>query len=497
VSATTAPSSRGSLGSGAVTAAALAVQTGLAAIVGVIIARKFGRNAETDGFFAAYAVFVVLVLAATAIRVTVLPRYARASAGSRLASEVVATARALAIVEIPLIVVCALARDPLAALLTGFGPAAARDAAAAALPWMVVAAAAQLAAGILASALAALDDYVIAAAGYIVGSAAGLALILLAMDAHGIVSIAWGMTLNAAVAALVPATALAVRARRRRMPRAALGVERSGVGRRLLELADGISIPLGLQLVYLICLPIASRNGVGAVSSLSYGYLLGSAVITVTASSIGLVTSVPLTRTGLDPARIARHLVASSWIAVIATGATAGIFATAGPSIVDRVLGPDYGGGAGDELARVVVALVPWMIVTIAVSLVFPLVFVEPHGGRLFVIGALMAGAQVPLALAGQALGGLTGIAIALALSTAVGLAGMLNLVGATELTLRGLLPVLGVVGAITAVAFVPVGLLLPGVAAGLLGAAIYAVLFLVIRPSGLTGAWRYLHRLG
>jgi hypothetical protein len=362
---------------------------------------------------------------------------------------------------------------------------------------MVVAAAAQLAAGILASALAALDDYVIAAAGYIVGSAAGLALILLAMDAHGIVSIAWGMTLNAAVAALVPATALAVRARRRRMPRAALGAERAGVGRRLLELADGISIPLGLQLVYLICLPIASRNGVGAVSSLSYGYLLGSAVITVTASSIGLVTSVPLTRTGLDPARVARHLVASSWIAVIATGATAGIFATAGPSIVDRVLGSDYGGGAGDELARVVVALVPWMIVTIAVSLVFPLVFVESHGGRLFVIGALMVGAQVPLALAGQALAGLTGIAIALALSTAVGLAGMLNLVGATELTLRGLFPVLGVVGAITAVAFVPVGLLLPGVAAGLLGAAIYAVLFLVIRPSGLTGAWRYLHRLG
>jgi hypothetical protein len=73
----------------------------------------------------------------------------------------------------------------------------------------------------------------------------------------------------------------------------------------------------------------------------------------------------------------------------------------------------------------------------------------------------------------------------------------MLNLVGATQLTLRGLLPVLGVVGAITAVAFAPVGLLLPGVAAGLLGVAIYVALFLVIRPRGLAGAWRYLHRLG
>ena len=52
----------GSLATGAVTALALAVQTGLAAVVGVIIAREFGRGAETDGFFAAYGVFIVIVL---------------------------------------------------------------------------------------------------------------------------------------------------------------------------------------------------------------------------------------------------------------------------------------------------------------------------------------------------------------------------------------------------------------------------------------------------
>ena len=63
----------GSLVTGAVTAVGIAVQTGLAAVVGVVIARKLGRTAETDGFFAAYGVFVVLALAATAVRVTVLP----------------------------------------------------------------------------------------------------------------------------------------------------------------------------------------------------------------------------------------------------------------------------------------------------------------------------------------------------------------------------------------------------------------------------------------
>jgi hypothetical protein len=497
VNETTAHRNRGSLASGAVTAVALAIQTGLAAVVGVIIARKFGRSAETDGFFAAYAVFVMLVLAATAIRVTVLPRFARARSGSRLASEVMSTARSLAFVEVPLVLLCIVAREPIAAALTGFGPAEARRAAAAALPWMVAAAAGQLAAGIFASALAALDDYVVAAIGYIAGSVAGLLLILLRVDADGIRAIAWGVALNAAIAALVPALALGRRARRERMPKTALQAEETGAVRRLLELGEGTSIPLSLQLVYLVCLPIAASNGVGAVSSLSYGYLLGSAVITVTASSIGLVTSVPLTRTGLAPAGVARHLVASSWISVIATGATAGIFATSGSSIVSTVLGGQYGAGVGDELARVVVALVPWMIVTIGISLVFPLVFVERAAGSLLLIAVLAVAVQVPLALAGQALAGLTGIAIALAVSTGVALVGMLRLIGAAQLTLRGLVPVVAIVGAITVAAFVPVALVWSGAAAAAVGTVVYGLLFLLIRPRGLREGWHYLHGLG
>ena len=69
----TASSVSGSLGSGAVTAAGLAVQQGLAAVVGVIIARELGTTAETDGFFAAYGVFLVLAIAATAARIVLLP----------------------------------------------------------------------------------------------------------------------------------------------------------------------------------------------------------------------------------------------------------------------------------------------------------------------------------------------------------------------------------------------------------------------------------------
>ena len=108
----TASSGHGSLASGAVTALAIAVQSGLAAVVGVIIARELGRTAETDGFFAAYGVFIVLALAATAIRLVVLPPLARARVERRLGQETAAWAIALAVLAAPAVVVAAVAAGP-------------------------------------------------------------------------------------------------------------------------------------------------------------------------------------------------------------------------------------------------------------------------------------------------------------------------------------------------------------------------------------------------
>ena len=77
---------RSILSSGLLTALSMAVVTGLSAAVGVVIAREFGRGVETDGFFAAYGVFLVLVLAASAVRVAVLPSLAHARADGRFGS---------------------------------------------------------------------------------------------------------------------------------------------------------------------------------------------------------------------------------------------------------------------------------------------------------------------------------------------------------------------------------------------------------------------------
>ena len=492
----TASTGLGSLASGAVTALAIAVQSALAAVVGVIIARELGRTAETDGFFAAYAVFIVLALAATAVRVTLLPPLARARAERRLSAETMAYAITVAVVALPVLVVAVVAARPISDVLTGRGPAEAVDAAASALPWMVVAGLGQFTAALLASTFAALDDYVVPAGGYVLGSVAGLALILLAIDDHGTEAVAWGMALNASLATLVSAAWLWRRARAERMPASAARARLGGTWARLLELSTGAALPFALQATYLVCLPIAAREGVGAVTSFGYAYLITAAVVGITASSLGLVTSVPLTRVGLSPEGVARHVDASSWLALLAVGATAGVFVVAGEQLAGSVLGAAYSDAVGAEIAELVVALAPYMVVTVAYSVTFPLVFVAGLGRRLPLVGLVVLAVHVPLVIAGQLLGGLWGLALALAASNALAAAWLLHLLHALVPTVRGLAGAVVVVLVVYVLAFAPALLVGSAVLAVVLGLALTAVVLAVARPKGLVAAWRYLREL-
>ncbi len=492
----TASAGLGSLATGAVTAVGIAIQTGLAALVGVLIAREFGRTAETDGFLAAYSVFIVLSLAATVIRLVVLPPLARARDGGRLGSETVGWAASLGLLVVPTLVVGTVAADPIAALLTGFGPEQAQDTAAAALPFMILAASAQLYAGLLSSALAALDSYALAALAYITGSVVGLSYILARIDS-GIQAVAVGVAINGILALTVQVVALGLHARNARMPRTALRPEVTSMAKRVREVATAVSLPLALQAVYLLCLPFAAREGVGAVTSLGYAYLAGSAVVAVCASSLGLVTAVPLTRMpAFEGAQVARHVVSSAWPAVVAVGAVSGVFALAGGNVVSSVLGTGYADRVAEDLGWLVVALAPWMVATIGYSLVLPLVFVKGSAGSLPILALAVLVLQVPLAWAGQSLGGLIGLALALALTTFVVLAGMLRVLSAVRPTLRGLAWACAFVAGVALVSFGGASLLDNATVAGLAGLVLFLGLVALLRPPGLRASWRYLRAL-
>ena len=167
---------------------------------------------------------------------------------------------------------------------------------------MVLAGIGQLYAGLAASALAALDDYVTSAIGFIVASALGLAVILLRVDADGIRRWRRGWPSTASSRSPSP------RSRSSCAPAcgdAGFRHPAHGSRPRRPDRAGGarVALPLALQAAYLICLPLAAREGVGAVTSFGYAYLAGSAVVAATAASFGLVTSVPLTRIGLEASR--------------------------------------------------------------------------------------------------------------------------------------------------------------------------------------------------
>src|SRR6476659_1787274 len=132
------------LRSGALTGLAQIVLALAAAGAGALLAHKFGRSAETDGFFTAYGVYVLLVLAATAFRVVVLPSLARAAQSGRLAAEVIGYAAAFLLPAVPLLLFSVALSQQFAWLLTGGGDKVRQDAAAGAIVWLVPAAVAQV-----------------------------------------------------------------------------------------------------------------------------------------------------------------------------------------------------------------------------------------------------------------------------------------------------------------------------------------------------------------
>jgi hypothetical protein len=305
-----------------------------------------------------------------------------------------------------------------------------------------------------------------------------------------------GMLLNGAIALLVPAVALARRARAESMPAAAVRPVGMSLRTRMAELGVGVSLPLAMQAIYIVCLPFAGREGTGATTSFGYAYLIGSAIVAVTASSLGLVTSVPLTRGGVDPAAAARHVVASSWIAVIAIGGAASVFGLAGETILHSVLGSSYGASVGTELGRLIVVLAPWALVSVGLSVAFPLIFVVDRGSLLppIAVGAVLL--HVPFALLGQTVAGLDGLAVALAATTLLMLVALLAVLRALRDVVRGLTIAAITVCVLAALAFVPPSLVLGRGGAAATGLAIYVALLVLTRPRGMRAAWRYLHQL-
>ncbi|HKT44118.1 MAG TPA: hypothetical protein VJQ85_04900 [Gaiellaceae bacterium] len=484
---------RSALRSGVLTGLAQVVVSLAAAGAGALLAHKFGRNAETDGFLSAYGVYLVLVFAAQSFRMVVVPDLTRAAADGRLGAESRSYAVAYLSLAVPVSILVAVFSSRIGDALTGNLPPRASHIAARALVVLVPAAFGQLLAALAASALAAVDSYGTAAAGFALGGTVGLVVFAALESSHGIVALAWGLGANAVVSIAVPTISLVRR-------RALVGAwpERLDIGPRLWHLLQGAAVPVALQGCYLLALRFAAHLGVGRLTSFSYAYLAASTLVGATAFSLGLISSAPLTRRGIDPHEAGRHIVHAAWVSLSIVGLAAGVFAIVGGRIVGLVLGSAYGGGVGRQLGHLVVYLAPWMLGWVGFAVTFPLVFVAEKRWTLVPLAVLGFGLCIPLGLGLRSLWGLPGIAIAVGLATLVMFVGLMATVSPRTLATAavGLARLALAVGAASALAFGTLAIALSPIAAALVGALVYALVIVALRSLGLSEAWTYVRGL-
>jgi hypothetical protein len=480
---------RSAVQSGMLTGLSFLMVSGAAAVAGAYLAHKFGRDVRT----AAYGVYLVLVLGAQSFRMVVVPDLTRAAGQGLLGDEFRAYVIAFAVLAIPATAIVAAFPGFFGELVTGRLPHESAAIAGRALPWLVPAAFGQLLAALAASALAARDSYLVAAAGFALGAIGGVLVFVLLADGHGLVSLAWGLALNAVLAVALPAAALVARGGRVR--RGSVPLE---LRRRLGRLMLGAAVPLAVQGIYVIGLRFAAGTGTGNVTSLSYAYLLAAMFVSATAFSLSLIAAAPLTRRGVDAESAADHVVHTAWVALAFVGAATGIVALVGGRVVTAALGDAYAGKVGDQLGRLVVYLSPWMVAWAAFSITYPLLFVM-HRTRLLVpIAAVGVLLDIPISIAARAWWGLTGITFAMGISMTLIVLGLMAALSARTLmlALAGLLRLSVLVGAATALAFGGASLLLDAIPAAAAGLALYALILLAVRELGLAAAWHHVRAL-
>jgi hypothetical protein len=302
------------------------------------------------------------------------------------------------------------------------------------------------------------------------------------------VSFGWGLAFNGCLALAI----LLVRLLRRR----AVAAPDTRPWGRLLELGEGVALPIALQGLYVIAYRFASGLGSGRATTFSYAYLIAAFLVAVTATSVALVSTVPLAREGATPERVARHVVAIAWLSLVPVAAAAGVFTLAGRPLVRHVLGASYGGGTGAELGRLVGYLAPWMVASVVVSVAYPLVFVRGRARWLPLLAAAVVGGQVLVEWGGRAAFGLGGVAGGLALTTAGVVVVLLAWLGALRRTLAGVVVAAVVCGALAAAAFGLSRLVVGPIPAAAVGLVLYASVLGAWRPTGLRHAWAYLHAL-
>lgn len=406
------PRTRGMAANAAITALSQVASMALGAVIALVILLRFGKDAETDGLFAAYGVYGVVVVVAQSFRTTIVARLAEGPTPFAALDRYLGAVGVLFVAAaIPLLALA----EPLAKLLTADLGADAVDAARSSLMILWLASGLQLIGALLAAALAVRDDFALSGGAYVAGGLVSVASLLALAPLLGIEAVAVGLCLGG-VATVTLMLARLVRHGYRPVA-AGMVPDRTAVGRAAL-LVWAAAGTLSTQVAFVVTLGFAARLGEGAPTLYTYATFVFGLFLASTAGAMTIVLAPRLAETW-DGRRESLH---APLLEVFRAGLTliapiVGVVATAGPTAAALPL--------TDHDARVLTDTVLAMSGGLVAGVAMPVALVALYTqGRYAAVAAVgLQGVALQFGLSAIAIGFDSLVALGLA-SLVTGLAG-------------------------------------------------------------------------
>jgi peptidoglycan biosynthesis protein MviN/MurJ (putative lipid II flippase) len=379
----------------AVTAGAQLVAMASGTVLAILVVVQFGKGPESDGVFAAYGLYSVLVMLAQSVRVTMVARLIEGGGLwanlDRIVGAMLMGAFASGVVLVGL-------SGPLADLLVGSLGDVATKTARTALIILWAAASLHLLAATFSAALGALGDFTTPGVAYAGGGIASIAALLALEGALGIDAVATAVALGSVLIFGLVAVRLLGAGYRPHLR--ALFPSRAAV-RAIGQVLLGALGPLLWQVGYVITLAFAARLQPGDITLYSYAFFAATLVVSVSSSAPGIVLAAPLTRTwDGDPRSLEPHerRVVQAGLVIIVPALALG--ALVGDEVVELLLGGSLGDGDAADVARSFVCLAGVMLASSASIVPGLAAFARGEYVRVAGIGVLALVVQVGLTAA-------------------------------------------------------------------------------------------------
>jgi hypothetical protein len=328
----------------------------LGAVIALLVARFFGKDAETDAFFAAYGIYGVGMTFAQTFRLTTVSSFVSSGSAETITRMLGAVALMCLALAVPMVALAV----PLGHVLVENDPT---DVAPLTLRMLWLALTGQLIAAILATVLAVRGRFTAMGIGTLVGGFVSVAVFVATQGLVGVPAAALGLVVSA-VWLTVAFGAVLLRAGERltRPTRPMLRAMAVEAGRLSLAAATFF----GTTLAYVICIAVANRLGEGEGTIFAYSYMLATVLIGLTANVTAMVRSPALVASAERAREIAAASLWSFRFTLLLVGPVLGLTVLIGPPVMGVVLGGEFSDADVDRLVATLLGLSPWVLATAA-----------------------------------------------------------------------------------------------------------------------------------